>query len=155
MSSAIDITVEYVKLLAQRLNGCEPNCVALVMLLELSVPVNYDGFEFLKSAILLQYEDPMRDLANDIYPEIARVCGKGVSSEMVEVSIRAAIRVAWKRSSKEVWQKYFPTISPREVRPPTNAVVIANLGRIIELWQGCASAYIRQMDREEVSCGRK
>ena len=43
MKSAISDTVEYVKFLAQRLGGCKPNGIVLIMLMELGIPVNYTG----------------------------------------------------------------------------------------------------------------
>lgn len=154
MKSAIDDTVEYVKLLAQRLGGCSPNCVVLVILMDLGIPVNHVGFEYLKEAILLQYEDPVRDLENDIFPAIAAKYGDGtISNKLLETAIRSVIRSAWSRTQVDVWQKYIPSICSSAGRPPTNTEVISGLARIVELWQGCADAYMRQKNREVISCG--
>ena len=153
MKCAIDDTVEYVKILAQRLVGCSPNGIVLVMLLDLGIPVNYTGFEYLKTAILLQFEDPMRDLANDIYPLIADRVGKDVGNDVIDVAIRSAARVGWDRTEITVWQKYIPTISDSQKKAPTNAELIASLARIVELWQDCSEAYKSQYSREEVYNG--
>ena len=153
MKCAIDDTVEYVKLLAQRLGGCKPKAMVLVMLLDLGIPVNYSGFEYLKTAILLQFEDPTADLANDIYPVISAKTGKDISNEMIDTSIRNAIRSAWLRTNIAVWQKYIPIISDMQKKPPTNTEMIASLAKIVELWYTCAEAYNNQLYREEVHNG--
>lgn len=154
MNCAIDRTVEYVKFLAQRLSGCNPNCVVLVILMDLGVPVNHVGFEYLKTAVLLQHEDPMRDLTNDIYPAITEMYGNGsMSGKVLEAAIRSAIRTAWERTGIDVWRKYMPSLPGNLERAPTNGEVIAGLGRIVELWQGCAEAYLRQNNREVTTCG--
>lgn len=154
MKCAIDDTVEYVKFLAQRLGGCSPNCVVLVILMDLGIPVNQDGFEYLKSAVLLQYEDPMRDLVNDIYPAIASRYGNGaISNKLLETSIRSAIRAAWLRTKIDVWQKYIPSLPNDYGHPPTSTEVIASLARIVELWKECSDAYMRQCNREVMHCG--
>ena len=53
MKCATNDTIAYIKLLAQDLAGCNPNCAVLAILFDLSIPVNYDGFEYLKAAIVM------------------------------------------------------------------------------------------------------
>ena len=145
-------TITYVKHLAQNLAGCDPNCAILAIMFDLAIPVNHSGFEYLKTAILMQSEDHTLDLVNNIYVAIAETHGN-ISAEMVSSSIRRAIKVAWDHSDTCVWGKYLPAILTNKDRPPTNAEMIAGLARIIELWQGCANAYLRQLHKEVVSCG--
>lgn len=152
MKSAINDTVEYVKLLAQNLAGCEPNFAVLAIMLDLGIPANYDGFEYLKSAIVLQYEDPTQDLLNDIYEALSD--RYGISSDMVASAIRSAIKTSWSRTEAEKWCRYLPAAPISKGVAPTNAEVITGLARIVELWQGCSEAYIRQQNREVASCGK-
>ena len=147
-------TITYIKHLAQDLAGCEPNCAVLAIMFDLTIPVNHRGFEYLKAAILIQYENPTMDLANDIYIAIAEKHGN-INTDMVDSSIRRAVRVAWEHSDTSVWDRYLPAVRTNKKRPPTNAEIIAGLARVIELWQGCSDAYLRQLCKEVVSSGRE
>lgn len=151
MKSAINDTVEYVKLLAQDLAGCEPNYAVLAIMLDLRIPVNYDGFEYLKAAVIMQHEEPTLDLVNDIYEALAK--RYGVTTEMVASGIRGAVKTAWNRTEPKKWCRYLPTIPTGKSGAPSNVEVITGLARIVELWQGCSEAYMRQRSREVVSCG--
>lgn len=153
MKCAINDTIAYIKLLAQDLAGCDPNCAVLAIMFDLAIPVNYDGFEYLKAAVVIQHEEPTRDLLNDIYEILAE--HYGISSDVVASAIRSAIKAAWIRTGPEKWCRYLPTVSMSKSSAPTNAEVIAGLARIIELWQGCSEAYLRQLHKEVVSSGRK
>jgi len=150
---AMNNTITYIKHLAQDLAGCEPNCAVLAIMFDLAIPVNHRGFEYLKAAILIQYEHPTMDLANDIYIAISKTHGN-ISTEMVDSSIRRAVRVAWEHGDTSVWDRYLPAVLTNETRPPTNAEIIAGLARDIELWNGCSNAYLRQQYKEVVSSGR-
>lgn len=146
-------TVAYIKRLAQDLAGCEVPCAVISMLLEMTVPANFDGFEYLKAAVVIQQEEPTRDLVNQIYRMLAE--RYSVSEEIVASSIRSAISTAWKRADREIWYLYLPTIPRDRDSAPTNAEVIAGLARITELWKGCADAYLRQRGKEVVSCEQR
>ena len=146
-------TVGYIKRLAQDLAGCDLDYTILAILFDMTVPVNFKGFEYLKAAVLMQYEQSTRDLVNDIYTMLAK--DYGVSEEMVASTIRGVISAAWNRGDKAVWLRYLPTIPRDRSSAPTNAEVIAGLARILELWRGCSEAYMRQQCKEVVNSGRK
>ena len=154
MKCATNDTIAYIKLLAQDLAGCDPNCAILAIMFDLTIPVNHRGFEYLKAAILMQYKNPTMDLVNDIYIAIAEIHGN-INKDMVDSSIRRAVRVAWEHSDTSIWDRYLPAVLTNKKRPPTNAEIIAGLARVIELWQGCSDAYLRQLYKEVVSSGRK
>ena len=153
MKCAINDTVAYIKLLAQDMAGCDPDYVILAILLDLSIPVNYAGFEYLKSAILMQYEDLAMDHIHQIYDALAT--RYRASMDTVVFAMRGAIKAAWQQENREKWYRYLPTVPAGRYGAPTNAEVIVGLARIVELWQGCAEAYLRQQSKEVVSCGRE
>ena len=153
MKCAINDTIAYVKLLAQNLAGCDSNCAILAIMFDLAIPVNYDGFEYLKSAITIQYADPNLDLVNDIYEILAK--RYGVSADVISSAVRSAIKSAWHHTEPTKWKIYLPTVSMSKNSAPTNAEVISGLARILELWQGCSESYLRQLHKEVVSCGSK
>ena len=154
MKSAMKDTITYIKQLAQDLAGCDPNCAVLAIMFDLTIPVNHRGFEYLKTAILIQHENPTMDLTNDIYIAIAETHGN-INTDMVDSSIRRAVKAAWEHSDTSVWDRYLPAVLTNKKRPPTNAEIIAGLARVIELWQGCSDAYLRQQYKEVASCASK
>ena len=153
MKCATNDTIAYIKRLAQDMTGLDSNCAVLAFMLDLKIPVNLHGFEYLKTAILMQCENPTMDLVNDIYPAIAETHGD-ISGEMIAASVRRTIKAAWDRGNLKLWHIYLPAATIYDKHPPTNAEVIAGLARILELWQGCSNAYLRQQHKEVVSSGR-
>ena len=151
MKCAIHDTITYVKLLAQNLAGCDSNCAILAILFDLAIPVNYDGFEYLKAAISIQHTEPGFDLVNNIYERLAK--RYGVSADVISSAVRSAIKSAWHHTEPAKWRIYLPTVPISRSSAPTNAEVISGLARILELWQGCSESYLRQLRKEVVSCG--
>lgn len=149
MNRARNETVAQIKALAQDMVGCDAQYVVLAILLDMGIPTNYIGFGYLLDAVLLRLENPELDLTNDIYNILAKnhSCGSDTASS----AIRGALKAAWMRCDHAGWYRYLPTV-PKD-KTPTNAEVIAGLARIVELWQGCAKAYQRQLAKEVVSSG--
>ena len=136
MDSTISETLHHVLLLARHLKKCDLRGATIVVLMELGVPTKSVGFEYLKRAILLQYEDPTRALAKDIYLEISLRC-KLNSEEQVDQAIRDAIRITWEKGSKTAWCWYFSYDGHAPRRKPTNSEFISRISCILELWQAC------------------
>ena len=153
MKCAKDVTVEYVKFLAQTLGVCEASCVVLTVLLQLGIPVNYDGFEYLRLAILFAYEEPLDNLSGDIYPKIAEACQNKMGSEQIEISIRNAIKIAWDYRDENVWKTFFPVLPYKHMKKPTNSEFIYGIAKIAELCYKCALSYERQLVKKEVGNG--
>lgn len=153
MKCAKDATVEYVKFLAQTLGACDVSCVVLTVLLKLGIPVNFDGFEYLKLAILLAYKEPLDSLTGDIYPKIASLCRNQVECEQIEISIRNAIKIAWNYRDDDVWRTFFPVLLYKRMKKPTNSEFIRGVAKITELCHKCALSYSRQQIREVVGNG--
>lgn len=153
MRYAVDDTIEYVKHLAQQLTGCTASCVVLIVLMRLGIPTNYDGFEYLRVAILMRYENPMGTMVNDIYPALRSRYGKYITNEQIETAIRSALVIGWRRTGPAVWRVFLPTLLAESDKRPSNTEVIYELARIVELWCDCADAYERQRGKEAASCG--
>lgn len=147
MESTIERTLRHVLLLARHLDSCNPRGVIIVMLMELGVPTKCVGFEFLKKAIQLQNTDPTRALAKDIYLEIL-LQYKLNSEELVDQSIREAVKLAWRHGSRQAWDWYFSyggqTISDK----PTNSEFISRMAYILEIWQECKKVRGDHRERE-------
>ena len=137
MQSTIHKTLEHVIFLARHLRNCSPKGAMVAMLMELGVPTKSIGFAFLRHAIMLQFADPTRSLANDIYLEVT-VHYRQTSEEQVEQAIRDAIRQAWRHGSVEAWEWYFSYDGDSPAGKPTNGVFISRIAYILELWQECA-----------------
>ena len=137
MKSTINNTLRHVLFLAKHLDVCDLRGAVIVILMELRVPTKSIGFEFLKKAILLQYKNPTRALAKDIYLEMALHYMLS-SEEQVDQAIRDAIRSAWKLGSKEAWDWYFSYGDHAIISKPTNSEFISRIAYILELLQGCS-----------------
>lgn len=136
MESTIERTLCHIQLLARHLDHYNLRAGIVVVLMELGVPTKYIGFEFLKKAIELQYKDPTRSLAKDIYLEIS-LHYKQNSEELVEQSIREAIKTAWRHGSRQAWDWYFSYGDQPATNKPTNSEFISRIAYILEIWQEC------------------
>lgn len=148
--TAMDNTIDFVKRRAKSMRFCNTSCVVLEILLELGMPTNFEGFEYLKAAVLLRYINPYWTVTNNIYPAISKQNGSVLTNEQIDTAIRSAISVAWKDADIAIWKLFFPTILKRRNKKPTNTEFIYELAHIVELWRGCAEAYERQYSGEEV-----
>ena len=134
MVSTIEIMLSHIKLLSRHLDCYNLRGAIIVVLMELKIPTNSIGYEFLKRAIYLQYQNPIRSLSKDIYKEIADECG--LSSEyVIEQAIREAIKSAWRQGSKTAWDWYFAYDGQSISRRPTNSAFISKIAYTLELWQ--------------------
>ena len=88
MKCAIKDTVTYIKLLAQDMVGWDPNNAVLTIMLDLKMPANHHGFEFLKTAILLQHTNPKLVVVNELYQIIAQTQGT-TSEDIIATNIRS------------------------------------------------------------------
>lgn len=90
------------------------------MLQELGFLSHLGGFRQLCVAIPYYAQNPSCSMTKELYPYINHQPG---CSGDVESSIRRIIAQAWKRGSRDVWEKYFPGFT----EPPSNLVFIAAL----------------------------
>lgn len=147
MVSTIEITLDHIKLLSRHLDYYNLRGAIQVVLMELKIPTNSIGYEFLKRAIYLQYQNPIRALSKDIYKEIADACG--LSSEyVIEQAIRDAIKSAWRNGSKRAWDWYFSYDGRSLSRRPTNSAFISKIAYTLELWQEQRTARGERDERE-------
>lgn len=138
MRSTIAKTLEHVVLLAQHLDLCDLRGAIIAILMELRVPTKSVGFECLKQAIQLQFQDPTRALYGDIYSQIAQRFHQS-SEKQVDQAIREVLDVAWQQGSREAWEWYFSYEGNLTVKRPTNSEFISQVAYIIEFWQSCQS----------------
>lgn len=136
MNSTIDETLRHVLLLAKRMGICDLRSALIVVLMELGMPTKCIGFEFLMRAIPLQYQDPTRSLASDIYLELS-LRNKQYSEEQVAQAIREAIRIAWECGSRTAWNWYFSYDGKPPRRRPTNGEFISRIAYTVELLLAC------------------
>ena len=147
MESTIERTLCHILRLMRHLDHYNLRGAIIVALMELCVPTKCVGFEFLKKAIELQSKDPTRALRKDIYLEIA-LHYKQSSEELVEQAIRDAIKMAWRRGSKEAWEWYFSYDGRAVSNKPTNSEFISRIAYILEIWQEFRIARGDRYERE-------
>ena len=87
MKSAAGLLLDHLLFLMQRPVPCSPRSKAYVMLMDVGVPDNYKGHEYVLQAIILQHASPERGLKNDIYHEIT-LRYRLNSEEQVDQAIR-------------------------------------------------------------------
>lgn len=133
----IEYALEHMRFLAQCLKKDKPQSAVVAILLELNISTNTMGFEYLKRAVMLCYEDPMQLITKEIYQKVADSCREPTSIAQVEQTIRRAINQAWKRENKDAFFRYFSREGSGILKKPTNAEFISRIVRIVELWEGC------------------
>lgn len=146
MGTTIEETLNHLQSLARLLGRDNVRYVIVVLLLELGIPTNYDGFEYLKEAVMIYFEDPSVMFVKGLYPAIAETDSRPVDGPQVESAIRSAIKVAWKNREEDIWDRYFHGKKAR----PSNAEFISRIARMVELWEGCCKEEERGENKGEV-----
>ena len=136
MVSTIERTLGHIQLLARHLDPYNINGGIVVVLMELGIPTKRAGFEFVKKAIELQYEDPTRALSKDMYLEISSYYPQ-YSEWSIEMAIRKVIKTAWSNGSQQAWDWYFSYDGQPITDKPTNSEFISRIAYILEIWQEC------------------
>ena len=136
MESTIERTLGHIQLLARHLNPYNFRGRIVVILMELGIPTKHAGFEYLKKAIELQYEDPTRALSKDMYLEVCS-CYNQYSEWAIEMAIRKVIKTAWTNGSQQAWDWYFSYDGQAITNKPTNSEFISRIAYILEIWQEC------------------
>lgn len=144
MEATIEETIRHISFLARHLSGCEYRHVVAVFMLELGVSTRGAGFAYLKQAILLQHEDPTQLYTKHIYPEIAKRFGPHANKCQVERAIGLQIKRSWLNRNNKIWARYFPPDENGQVPKPSNGEFISTMVQVLDLWEGCRDAYIRE-----------
>lgn len=100
-------------------------------LLELGVPAQLDGYDYLQKAIPIYASNPSQALTKELYCAVGENCR--ASAIQVERSIRTATKSAWARRDESVWRQYFPAEGARAHRCPTNGEFISRLAGYLTL----------------------
>lgn len=136
MARPIEEMLDHAAFLARHLNNCDLQFQALVILLDMGVPTDCDGFQYLKNAIVCYYRTPRKLITKEIYLEVGRLYDPAAGGKQVENAIRRAIVVAWTERDDDIWASYFPRRNG-SVRKPSNREFISQVACFMELWQGC------------------
>ena len=95
-----------------------------VLLHNLGIPCNLDGYHYLTTAICLVFENErMRDqVTKNLYPEISRI--HGATPSRVERAMRHSIELAWNRGNIDLLQRCFDhTYSPTKGKPTVSEFI--------------------------------
>lgn len=133
MDHSTDEVLEYILFLARRVPSGDISTATLILLMELGVPNNLDGFESVREAIVLKVERPRLQMS-EIYLELSNDSDIDVFSE--ERAIRSCITAAWNNRIENKWEYFFPE-NLRKKKRPANKEFISHIARIIELWSKC------------------
>lgn len=138
--------LRYLQLLTRVFHERDVRSIATVMLLELGIPADSDGFQYLRSAIEMRHADPMANFTKGIYPKVARFYRTGDGWKHVDQAIRRSVRAAWNGREAEKWELFFLRNCGKMAICPSNKVFISQISSIIELCQKC-----READHERVT----
>jgi len=107
------------------LQACYPEALVNDIIYYLDIPVNFKGYRYVRSAILLCYEDSemLYGITKVLYHEIAKEFKTSAIS--VERNIRHAISTAWEKGYFEITQKLLYTNSNFVSHKPSNKEFIS------------------------------
>ena len=93
--------------------------------LELGIPQNVKGYDYLMAAVLLATDEPelIRAITKELYPRIADFFN--TTTSCVERSMRHALELAWNNSEPRTLFKLFGHTASATQGKPTNSNFIA------------------------------
>lgn len=145
MDGMLDSTLNHFHFLAKLFGKGDMHYIVKIILIELGIPTNYDGFEYLTTGILVYFQDPSQMIIKGLYPVVAERSRKQVDGALVESAIRTAIKAGWKHREREAWELYFSGFTKR----PSNTEFISRIACMLDLWQGCCEELNRRYVAEE------
>ena len=149
MRKDLENSYDHIVFLVRLLHKSDIEYVIVAILMELGIPAKHEGYHYLKASIL-NYNSSMIGIVNaKLYQTVAEQYGGTRLS--VEKAIRSAIKAGWKNRHDKMWEYYFPGINVHSENPPSNHAFIADIVRVLELWEGLRQTYELQQQRMEVS----
>jgi len=137
MDGANDPIMIRAKFLAKHLNRNNIRSVTLIILYDLRVPLNYDGFHYLTMAIPEAFGTSSQIVAGELYDTVGSRCVPKVDCRNMEAAIRDAIKAAWKLRLDDRWGCYFPDYIVQRRKAPSNVEFLSAIVYFMRLWQDC------------------
>ena len=130
-------TLRHARFMAQRLKIFNPETAVILILIELGIPSNRDGYDYLRRCILYKYQQPAQFYITEMYNEIGNNHHTKISISSMERSIRILIKNIWMQRDNELWSYYFPVDDYGYVKRPSNTVFVSEIARFMTLVEQC------------------
>lgn len=137
MSCTVGDTLEHLLFTTRHIRQGDVQAAILLVLMELGIPEQYDGFYYLRRAVYLKYKNESMNL-NTIQQRISEECGPGTASGQIHQAINAAIGQGWNHGDPEAWNYYVRGAGTEQMHKPTINALVCRLARVIELWCSCS-----------------
>ncbi len=97
------------------------------LLHELGIPSHIKGYQYIREAIILVYENPslIGGITKELYPQIGKIYDTSMSR--VERAIRHAIEVSWNRGDWDLMEEIFGHSVDIDKAKPTNSEFIVTI----------------------------
>lgn len=112
---------------SQKLEGVKLEKWVTDVLHELGMPAHIIGYNYVRTAVALAYENPewVHAITKALYPQVAKEYG--TTPSRVERAIRHAVEVTWDRGDLDVLKQYFGNTISLHKGKPTNSEFISLL----------------------------
>lgn len=134
MEGSIPRTLDHVLFLSRHFHKDDMDSLILAILLELHIPSQSDGFQYLRKAIALICRNPQHTYLAHVYDTVAPECG----SFAVSQAVRRSVKKGFQLGSPNCWGYYFPASGHSIPKCPSNSTFIYGIARVVELWQCCS-----------------
>lgn len=134
MESENDIIRDRAKFLAKGSKPSELPCIALLILFDLRLPLNYLGFAYLKQILPIASKEPTEIVLKEIYQEVGNRYNPEVGYATMDGAVHDVIVKGWENGNREKWQYYFPSHVIEGPEPPCNSEFISGIAYFLEMW---------------------
>ena len=119
--------------------------VTKVILYDLDIPINCEGFDFLEIMIPKAYQMPVPINLQELFCDIVREHPE-YSVKTIDNAIQKSIDKAWSNRFGGRWNLYFPEYILRREEAPTNKEFIKAIVFFMNMWQ---DAYEKEANEYE------
>ena len=118
------------KITSLELDDRQINKMVVYHLHNLSIPVDYKGYKFIREGLVMAFKNPtiIERITKDFYPTLAKKYK--TTTKNVEHMIRYVIEVSWNQADPETLKAYFENYQER----PSNRVFLARLLEILQIY---------------------
>lgn len=103
----------------------------VLLLTELQIPTGCKGYEYLKTAISVFYQNPTQFITKSLYPAVVHACNSRANTAQVERNIRYALKIAWENRDIAAWNTFFGASE----QCPSNGEFIICIARALQAWK--------------------
>ncbi len=137
MSGGVDPIQKHAEFLANNISVPNVSNVVLLILYDLSIPVNCVGFRYLKDVLPNTLQNTSHIVESELFDSVGSRYVPAVSTQNMASAVHNVLQKAWSMHTYSRWRKYVPEYIMERSNAPSNLEFISCIAYFLEFWLNC------------------